>query len=81
MYKVFYKKSVLKQIAKLELSVKKHYTHFFSNILPENPFVGKLSENTYHAHVKYHWVAVWTVEKGSETIIVTYAGSREDAPY
>lgn len=40
-----------------------------------------LGGNTYHCHLKYHWVACWTWKKGTFVVEVYYAGSRENAPY
>jgi mRNA-degrading endonuclease RelE of RelBE toxin-antitoxin system len=69
-----------KQYLALEAKMLDRYTLFFRTI-QDNPFVGKLFANTYHAHVKYHWVAVWTVDDEAHTITVSYVGSREGAPY
>jgi hypothetical protein len=41
----------------------------------------KLGEGKYHCHLSLHWVACWKNEKGTLTIEVYYAGSRESAPY
>lgn len=41
----------------------------------------KLSNNEYHCHLSYRWVACWRNEKYSIIIEVYYAGSRENAPY
>lgn len=41
----------------------------------------KLGEGNYHCHLSLHWVACWKKEKGTLTIEVYYAGSRESAPY
>jgi mRNA-degrading endonuclease YafQ of YafQ-DinJ toxin-antitoxin module len=49
--------------------------------LAQNPFIGKLSDITYHTHIKYKWVAVWDVNKTEKTVTITYVGSREKAPY
>ena len=69
-----------KQFLALGKSLQKSFELFFAGIV-YNPFLNKLSENIYHAHIKYKWVAVWSVDKPSRTIIVTYIGSREGAPY
>ena len=42
---------------------------------------GKLSSSEYHCHLSYHWVACWRHEAGTIEIEVSYAGSRENAPY
>ena len=41
----------------------------------------EIGKNRYHCHLKYHWVACWIWEKGTFTVEVYYAGSRENAPY
>lgn len=80
MYKVTLTKRSLKQLDKLDEQIKIQYIKFFRTLRTQ-PFLGKLSETTYHAHVKYHWVAVWEIDKDAASILVTYVGSREDAPY
>jgi len=43
---------------------------------------GKLKgTNTHHCHLSYKWVACWVETKKGIEIEVTYAGSRESAPY
>jgi hypothetical protein len=37
--------------------------------------------NTHHCHLSRKWVACWVETKQGITIEVTYAGSRESAPY
>jgi mRNA-degrading endonuclease RelE of RelBE toxin-antitoxin system len=80
MFELELKNKAKKQLSKLDISLKAAYVAFFQG-LKINPFLGKLSETSYHAHVKYHWVAVWEVDKLREMITITYIGSREDAPY
>ena len=41
----------------------------------------KATKRRYHCHLSYSWVACWTHEKKTIEIEVTYAGSRENAPY
>jgi hypothetical protein len=41
----------------------------------------KLSDNEYHCHLSFHYVACWRHTKNTITIEVYYAGSRENAPY
>jgi len=41
----------------------------------------KLSENEYHCHLSYLWVACWRFEDEAMEIEVYYAGRREKAPY
>jgi hypothetical protein len=37
--------------------------------------------NTHHCHLSHHWVACWVETLKGIEIEVTYAGSRESAPY
>jgi hypothetical protein len=50
-------------------------------IQPDWPNYSKLSEDKYHCHLSYKWVACWTNKNGSIEIEVYYAGTRENAPY
>ena len=50
-------------------------------IRSEWPNFSKLSEQQYHCHLSYSWVACWQVEESVLEIEVYYAGSREKAPY
>ncbi len=50
-------------------------------IQPYWPNYGKLSENEYHCHLTYRYVACWRQEQGSISVEVYYVGSREKAPY
>ena len=45
------------------------------------PNYSKLGPDQYHCHLSPGWVACWSCKRGSKTIEVYYAGSREDAPY
>ena len=48
---------------------------------PSWPNFSKLSDNTYHCHLTYSYIACWTCENNSINIEVYYAGSRESTPY
>lgn len=49
---------------------------------PRWPNFSKLSENTYHCHLKYSYVACWrTHGRHKDKIELYYVGSREKAPY
>ena len=51
-------------------------------IQSEWPNYSKLTRGRYHCHLNYSFVAVWEVTDNEIRILeVTYAGSREDAPY
>ena len=48
------------------------------------PNYGKLTGNQHHCHLKKGkptYVAVWSEEKETITVEVTYAGTHEKAPY
>ena len=46
------------------------------------PNYGKLKgTNTHHCHIDKKWVACWVETQQGIQIEVTYAGSRESAPY
>jgi mRNA-degrading endonuclease RelE of RelBE toxin-antitoxin system len=80
LFSVGFTKSAKKQFDSLERSLKESYLRFFAG-LAHDPFIGKLYGVTYHAHIKYKWVAVWNVDKDIARVTITYVGSREDAPY
>lgn len=80
MFKVRFTNTSNKQYQKLEKNIRFHYTLFLKR-LEADPFIGKLSDNIYHSHVKYHWVLVWEIDKENGIVTITYAGSRESAPY
>lgn len=50
-------------------------------VQPSFSHYSKLSENEYHCHLNYHWVACWRCENGKYKVEVYYVGSRESAPY
>ncbi len=45
------------------------------------PNFSKLGVNEYHCHLTRQWVACWRETKLGFEIEVSYAGSRENAPY
>ncbi|MDR2870823.1 MAG: hypothetical protein LBV04_10260, partial [Deferribacteraceae bacterium] len=60
MFTIEFTSRSIKQLRKLERNLRIQYAVFFITLMT-NPFIGKLDDVTYHAHVKYHWVAVWKV--------------------
>jgi len=51
-------------------------------VLNEWPNYGIIrGTNTHHCHLSYNWVACWVETEQGIKIEVTYAGSRESAPY
>jgi hypothetical protein len=88
LYDISLKKSALKNLRLLPGNVIERFNHL-SEVLRQSGPTGahifqnysKLSENEYHCHLTHHYVACWRCEKGTITIEVYYAGSREKAPY
>jgi mRNA-degrading endonuclease RelE of RelBE toxin-antitoxin system len=80
MYSVGYTDKSKKQLESMSKELRFEFVLRFRQ-LAYNPFIGKLSDTVYHTHIKYKWVAVWSVNKKAKTVIITYIGSRENAPY
>ena len=80
MYAVGYTSKSKKQLEGLSQNLRFEFILLFRQLV-HKPFIGKLSGDTYHTHIKYKWVAVWHVDKKAKTITITYVGSRENAPY
>lgn len=87
-YVVTMKRSVLKAIGKMPETVQNRFRALTKVLEAEGPTgphawkkYSKLGEYEYHCHLNYSYVAVWRHEKKTIIIEVTYAGSREDAPY
>jgi mRNA-degrading endonuclease RelE of RelBE toxin-antitoxin system len=79
---------VNKQLSKLPGNVQKRFYALVKLLGSNGPASGhvfqnysKLSENEYHCHLTYHYVACWRHEKETIIIEVYYVGSRENAPY
>ena len=86
-YEVVWKKKVEKRIGKCPSYVQQKFWLLVSDLEGKGPIqrdwanFSSIGKNLYHCHLDYSWVAVWYCEKDSIRIEVTYAGSREDAPY
>ncbi|HAJ78357.1 MAG TPA: hypothetical protein DCO75_01180 [Fibrobacteres bacterium] len=87
-YIVTIKNRVCKNIEKLPVPVQEKFKTLLKVLMQSgtNGAVAwqnfsKLSENEYHCHLTYHYVACWRHEKKTIIIEVYYVGSREDAPY
>jgi mRNA-degrading endonuclease RelE of RelBE toxin-antitoxin system len=87
-YEIRVKKSVLKILRKLPENVQDRFENLAQVLRQSGPSgahifqnYSKLGENEFHCHLTYHYVACWRNQKGTITIEVYYAGSREDAPY
>ena len=87
MYIVLYKKKVNKIVKRLPLSVQNKFLALLKDLKEKGPVqtgwmnYSKLSVNTYHCHLDYHYVACWKHENRTIEIEVSYVGSRENAPY
>jgi len=87
MYKVSVKKKTCKSIEKAPMTVQILFDELVKDLKDKGPIqsewpnYSKLSENRYHCHLNYSYVACWYNEKSSIEIEVYYAGSREKAPY
>lgn len=87
-YIVTIRKRVYKNLLKLPLTVQQRFKTLLA-VLMESGANGairwqnysKLSENEYHCHLTYHYVACWRHEKATIEIEVYYVGTRENAPY
>ena len=81
------RKQAIKKIARAPESVRLLFDELVDDLQRSGPVradwpnYSKLSDQTHHCHLNYSYVAVWRHEKGSIIIEVSYAGSREDAPY
>jgi mRNA-degrading endonuclease RelE of RelBE toxin-antitoxin system len=87
-YMVTIKRKALKNLPKLPQNVQERFYVLVKRLEAEGATggsvfqnYGKLSENKYHCHLTYHYVACWRHEKKTITIEVYYVGSRENAPY
>jgi hypothetical protein len=87
MYVITVKKKAIKNIAKSPETVQILFDdllddlHLYGPIQDKWPNYSRLSENTYHCHLNYSYVACWYHVKETIEIEVYYAGTREDAPY
>lgn len=87
MYEVIVKKKILKNIEKMPEHIQKKMVNLVEDLRSNEPIrsewpnFSKLGEDRYHCHLANKWVACWFCEKNSNIIEVTYAGSRENAPY
>ncbi len=86
-YEVIWKNKIEKRIKKCPLYIQQKFWLLIDDLRKTGPIQNNwanfsaIGKNLYHCHLDYSWVAVWYCDKGSIIIEVTYAGSREDAPY
>ncbi len=88
MWTVLAKKSVVKSLASLPKKVQYLFADLNSDLQNNGPIqrgwnnFSALENNQFHCHLKYHYVACWTVVNSNTCIIeVYYVGTREGAPY
>ena len=86
-WRVYFRRKVEKQIAKMPRAQQIRFANLVEDlerkgpVRKEWPNFSMLSENEYHCHLSYSWVACWRTEDRIMKIEVYYAGSREKAPY
>ncbi|MDR0515485.1 MAG: hypothetical protein LBH25_00385 [Fibromonadaceae bacterium] len=88
MFKVNLKNSVKKAVKKLPEAVIVRLAKLVSDLKQNGPvrtnwpsYSMLKGTNTHHCHLSRKWVACWVETQKGITIEVTYAGSRESAPY
>ncbi|MGP1455774.1 MAG: hypothetical protein ACTTJ7_08495 [Treponema sp.] len=87
MFDVKVHKNAIKNIEKAPKKVQELFVKLIDDlrkngeVQPKWKNFSKLSENNYHCHLTYSYVACWSCENNAIKIEVYYAGSRESAPY
>jgi hypothetical protein len=87
MYEVLVKKSAIKHIAKSPAHIQILFDELIEDLKSKGPVqenwpnYSKLSNNEFHCHLNYSYVACWSNENNSIKVEVYYAGTRENAPY
>jgi hypothetical protein len=88
MFKVLLKNSVKKAVRKLPVKQFERFDLLVKDLKRSGPVQSQWPNysmlkgtNTHHCHLSRKWVACWVETKQGITIEVTYAGSRESAPY
>jgi len=87
MYKVTITKKAIKGIEKMPQQIQEKMAILIKDLNKKGPYrnewpnYSKLSDNLYHCHLSYKWIACWKYENNTILIEVYYAGSRENAPY
>jgi len=86
-WRVFFRRKVEKSVTKMPRREQVLFANLVEDLQRKGPIrtewrnFSRLSENEYHCHLSYSWVACRRVEKQVLEIEVYYAGSRENAPY
>jgi len=88
MFNVVFRKKVEKLVKKLPEIPAENFRILFEELEKKGPVrsnwpnYGVLKgTKTHHCHLSHKWVACWVETKKGIEIEVTYAGSRESAPY
>jgi hypothetical protein len=87
MYDVLVKKRALKNMEKAPENIQDLFDELVQDLRAKGPVqsdwpnYSKLSENSFHCHLSYSYVACWYNEKDTIKLEVYYAGTRENAPY
>ena len=86
-WRVFFRRKVEKSVIRMPRHEQVLLANLVEDLQRKGPVrkewrnFSKLSEDEYHCHLSYSWVACWRVHKQVLEIEVYYAGSRENAPY
>jgi len=86
-YEVRVKKRVERGLQKLPSDVQKLLYLLVADLQADGPTqkswrnFSPLTQDQYHCHLNYRYVACWTCRKNEIIIEVYYVGSREKAPY
>ena len=86
-WRVFFRRKVEKRVMKMPRTEQILFANLIEDLRRKGPIrrewrnFSKLSENEYHCHLWYSWVACWRGQDEETEIEVYYAGSREKAPY
>lgn len=88
-YTVKVNKKCTKALEKAPKTVRLLFDDLISDIKKDGPIrkewknFSDLGKNKYHCHLNYSYVACWYYDKKKDAYLVevTYAGSRENAPY
>jgi len=88
MFKVDIKNSVKKDVKKLPRLQLVRFNKLVSDLKSKGPVRNEWPNygllkgtNTHHCHLGHKWAACWVETEKGIKIEVTYAGSRESAPY
>lgn len=88
MFKVDIKNSAKKSVKKLPKLVFEYFELLVADLKQNGPVRNNWQNygiikgtNTHHCHLRHDWVACWVETEKGIKIEVTYAGSRESAPY